>query len=369
MLIAPNGQEDLLCVLEDMGMRRVVGLFLAVMFMLLTPTFVPAEGLFGLGIPWGSSWGQAPGSCCSPGAYYGAWGKCCPAVYVGYEIQQGSDRKPLNLSLDLTTAAHALSGQNVLFGQQLNTDFSDPGGLWLGVSNYCQCSDRVGILASGWYLFPSSGDAQETYFNGLGILGSEQATFGSGRTWSTTRSWGWIDGAVILGSPCGLNLIAGFRWDSYSIKLRDPSPFASNTILFPIGTSSDEADLTLNSYIPLIGTQCCWGGPCCGLLFRVVGFPWVPGNLRYGETINERIGTRLQVNGNYDRGSFLEIFSEYSRTCPGVGCLGIFARWNYLDVRGSTSPEILGPVTLRFGPIRTSWTVGGRLALNFDMPF
>ncbi len=355
-------------------MKRVVGLFFAVIFMLLVPALVPAEGLFGLGIPWGSSWGQASGcdgGCCSPGAYYGAWGKCCPAVYIGYEIQQGSNRKPVNVGLDLRNTANALFTPGLVLNQQLNTDFSDPGGLWLGVSDYCQLSDRVGIMASGWYLFPSSGDAQETYSTDLQFLLTDP-TAGNARTWSTTRSWGWIDGALVLGSPCGLNLIAGFRWDSYSIKLKDPSPVTPLNFL-PRGTSSDEGDLTLNSYIPFIGTQCCWGGPCCGLLFRVVGFPWVPGNLRYGETGFQGAGTRLQANGNYDRACFLEVFSEYSKTCPGFGCLGIFARWNYLDVKGSTSPEILGPAPLiltdTFGPIRTSWTIGGRVALNFDVPF
>jgi hypothetical protein len=104
----------------------------------------------------------------------------------------------------------------------------------------------------------------------------------------------------------------------------------------------------------------------------VVGFPWVPGNLRYGETANDVFGSRLQANGNYNRGYFLEIFSEYSKTCPGFGCVGIFARWNQLYCRSDVNPDTQGPTTLRIvtvGPIRTSWTIGGRVALNFSMPF
>ena len=139
----------------------------------------------------------------------------------------------------------------------------------------------------------------------------------------------------------------------------------SNGPNFIYGTPSDEGDLTLNSYIPLIGTQACWGGPCCGLLVRIVGFPWVPGNLRYGETGLFSTGTRLQANGNYNSAHFLEVFTEYSRACPGFGCLGIFARWNYLDCRSNTNQQFLGGIT----PIRTSWTIGGRVAINFDMPF
>jgi len=333
-------------------MRRVAALFLTVVFVLLIPTLAPAD-LLGLGT-WGSSWGQASGgsgSCCDPGVYYGAWGKCCSAFYVGYEIQQGRNRKPLSSGLDVSSD-QPLSG----IYQQINTHFSDPGGLWLGVSNYCQCSDRVGILLSGWYLFPSGGDAKEEYI-GTVDLGIPRAA----RIWSTSKSWGWIDGALVLGDPCCMNLIAGFRWDSFSINLKNPS----NGPNFIYGTPSDEGDLTLNSYIPLIGTQCCYGGPCCGLLVRIVGFPWVPGNLRYGETGLFSTGTRLQANGNYNSAHFLEVFSEYSRTCPGFGCLGIFARWNYLDCRSDTNQQFSGAL----GPIRTSWTIGGRVALNFDTPF
>jgi len=351
-------------------MRRVVGLFFVVIFVLLVPTLVPAADLFGLGSLCGYSTGQASsgcGGCCDPGAYYGAWGKCCPAVYVGYEIQQGRVRKPLNSSVDLTTAQVTPGFAGIVGSYQgLNTNFSDPGGLWLGVSNYCQCSDRVGIMVSGWYLFPSGGDARENYSTAFQTTGDDDAggAYRSSRIWSTSRSWGWIDGAVVLGSPCVLNLIAGFRWDSFSINLKNPSPVSPATFL-PIGTPSDEANLTLNSYIPLIGTQCCYGGPCCGLLVRVVGFPWVPGNLTYGETGIQGAGTRLQTDGNYDRARFLEIFSEYSRTCPGGGCLGLFVRWNYLDCRSNTNPGPLAPVTIPIDPIRTSWTIGGRVGLNF----
>jgi hypothetical protein len=190
------------------------------------------------------------------------------------------------------------------------------------------------------------------------------------RTWSISRSWGWIDGALVLGSPCGLNLIAGFRWDSYSIKLQNPSP-VTPAVFLPIGTTSDEGNLTLNSYIPLIGTQACWGGPCCGLLVRVWGFPWVPGNQKYGETGVLGAGTRLQADGNYDTARFLEVFAEYNRPCPGYGCLGFWARWNYLYTHTNTNTVVPGFTTIvtdGSGPIRTSWAIGGKVTLNFDLP-
>ncbi len=343
-------------------MRRVVGLFLAVICLLLVPTLAPAADLFGLGTLWGSSWGQAlagSGGCCGPGACYGAWGKCCPAFYVGYDIRMGRDRKPFNLSTNLAGVPDGSTG--------FNTDYSDPGGLWLGVSNYCQLSDSVGIMASGWYLFPSTWDAQETYYNPFTAATGD-------RIWQQTRSWGWIDGALVLGSPCGLNLIGGFRWDSYSVNLKNPDLVSVGNP--PRGTTSDEANVLLNSYIPFLGTQCCYGGPCCGLLVRVIGFPWCPGRITFGETGFVGPGTRLQFDTNYTSGRFLEVFSEYSYNCPGGGCIGIFARFNYLGVKGLTNPQIVGlpiPVTTTDvddadGPRRTSWTIGGRMAINFDLP-
>ena len=66
-------------------------------------------------------------------------------------------------------------------------------------------------MASGWYLFPSTSNADEGY-----------DLIPDSRLWSSNKSEGWIDGAVVLGSQCGLNLIGGFRWDSYSVRLRNP---------------------------------------------------------------------------------------------------------------------------------------------------
>jgi hypothetical protein len=91
----------------------------------------------------------------------------------------------------------------------------------------------------------------------------------------------------------------------------------------------------------------------------------VPGNLRYGETGFLGITSRLRAEGNYDRAYFLEVFSEYSGNCSGFGCLGVFARWNYLDVRGHINEQL----HVGFGPIRTSLAVGGKFTLNFNMPF
>ena len=131
--------------------------------------------------------------------------------------------KPFNFGSDFSAAPDGT--------YQLNTNFSEPGGLWLGVSNYCPLADRIGIMASGWYLFPSGGDAEETYGVGLqanGNGGGNGSRVQADRGGGLTERW-------FLGSQCGLEaFIAGFRWDSYSVRLRNPT--SANPPLLPRGT-------------------------------------------------------------------------------------------------------------------------------------
>ena len=334
-------------------MRRVAGLLLAAIMLLSLPTVAPAAGLFGMG-SYGFPSIFGGGSC---GSSCDAGGFCCPAVYFGYNVEQSRTRHPTTFGATNRDPTYQYIGQN-----QFTVSQSDPSGFWLGVSEYCRLGDRLGIMASGWYLFPSTSDADEVY----DIVVDP-------RLWRSNKSEGWIDGAVILGSQCGLNLIGGFRWDSYSVKLSNPGPLLPGQVTFRGGTALDEANLTINWFIPFLGTQYCCGGPCCGLLVRVIGFPWVPGNVRYGETGFAGATTRLEGNWNFDRSRFIEVFAEASKDCAGFGCIGVFGRFNYLDGKGTADPTLLpaGVVypNYEFTINRTSWTLGGKIALNFGLPF
>jgi hypothetical protein len=227
-------------------------------------------------------------------------------------------------------------------------------------------------MASGWYLFPTTGDAPEFYDPiAAGPPIGPPVLVGDPRLWSANKSEGWIDGALLLGSTCGLNLIGGFRWDSLNIQLKNP--VAPSGFFAPRGTAADEANLTVNWYIPFLGTQACCGGPCCGLLVRVIGFPWVPGTVRYGETGFVAPGTRIDATATFNRAAFFEAFAEASTNYAGFGCVGIFGRFNYIDGTATTTPTLVGtgiPLsTYDLVVRRSSWTIGGKVALNFAMPF
>ncbi len=334
-----------------MDMRRVVILSFAAVLLLCVPTLAPAAGLFGMGMP---GLGGFSGSSCSGGPGVA----CCPAVYFGYNIEQNRSRTPATFGLTNRGDFAEPLGQN-----ELRVTPSDPSGFWLGVSQYCQLGERLGIMASGWYLFPTTGNASELY----DPIGAPLDP----RLWSANKSEGWIDGALLLGSTCGLNLIGGFRWDSLNIQLRNPVTL--DAFVVQRGSLADEANLTANWYIPFLGTQACCGGPCCGLLVRVIGTPWVPGTVRYGETGFAGAGTRLDVSANFNRAAFIEVFAEASTNAGGLGCFGIFGRFNYIDGTATTSPTLVGTgipySTFDLVVRRSSWTIGGKVALNFDLPF
>jgi len=343
-------------------MKKLLFLFVAFTFLVSAPITLLAQGFSPFALPGGFlGFGDRSGSssCCGdPGL------RCCPAFYVGYNIRQDKDRNPVRFgSIDRNF-------DQPLGRNELELAASDPSGVWLGVSQYCQLSECVGIMASGWYLFPTTGDAQEFYDPiSQGTIGP--IVTGDPREWSANKSEGWIDGALVLGSPCGLNLIGGFRWDSLSLSLKNP--VSVNGITVPRGTTADEANLTANWYIPFLGTQYCCGGPCCGLLVRIIGFPWIPGTVTYGETGFFAPGTRVNASANFDRAAFIEVWSEASRSFGTFGCLGIFGRYNYIDGRGTATPTLVGTGTAlpAYDLIvrRSSWTIGGKIALNFDLPF
>ncbi len=106
-------------------------------------------------------------------------------------------------------------------------------------------------------------------------------------------------------------------------------------------------------------------------MVRVLGFPWVPGSVQHGQTVIN--GGRLDSTGNFtNRGYFFEVFGEYDWDVFGGAGLGVFARWNYLDSRGSMTTDLLPvgtSVTDNFSFCRNNLTVGGKVTLDFGLPF
>ena len=230
-------------------------------------------------------------------------------------------------------------------------------GLWVGASESIKLSDNISIMASGWYLATSVTCSTETYTDL-----AQAALLFMRRNWDGNNKWWFVDGLLCLGSPTGLNLLVGARYDDFTTHFKNPYDIAGIS-----SASTDTADVTSYGVIPLIGTQWAYYGADTNLVFRAVGVPALIGSLKYNETFGATM--RAEARGDYNRGYFLEFFSEYTKRF-GAGQVGVFGRYNLTN--GSSNVDLAvsgaGRTEYQLSLYRSSWTLGGVVTLGFNSP-
>ena len=332
-------------------MKRAAVLLFAVLALALVPTLGTAQGIATAGfsgIPWFnglSSFGGIFGGPFSATCGQELFPKGITEFYVGYMDHRNGTTIDFSRSVPL----------GPFNGYQIRHQYPIRG-VWLGLSETINLSERIGLFGSGWVLLPSNQTDLETY--------NEMA---AARNWNTRNSWWYIDGLATFSPGAGFSFLAGVRYDKYTTEFRDPfAAFNVNSL------PSDTADVITHNVIPLVGAQAGYDCPQSRLLFRVVGFPTLLGSVKYRQNF---AGTgAIEASGNYKKGYFLELFSQYVRKF-GPGEVGIFARWSGthgevdLDV---DSVDIAAPTTngtFDLSLERYAWTVGGSVSLRFDLPF
>ena len=81
--------------------------------------------------------------------------------------------------------------------------------------------------------------------------------------------WSYVQSLIRWDVVGDLSLLAGVRWDHTTVRFHVTRPSISND------------DFIANSYIPLIGLQVCQDSPAAHVSLRLLGFPAVPGNLKF----------------------------------------------------------------------------------------
>jgi hypothetical protein len=328
-------------------------LLIVVVFVLAGPA--SAQGLFGNAfpaLPFLSGASGEPSSCapskstCGPLTFYAGW---------------GFDRKGSTLSFDLKRPDEGPFADDLL---SIKNTYPIKG-LWLGLAAQTSLWGRIGLLADYWILVPTNQPSDETFSLTDGSAG--------GKTWGTNTDWWFLDAALTCKTTGLGELLAGFRYDRFATNFKDPGDFSG-----VIGSSADTGDVTINCYIPFVGLQVEQGAPGADrLMFRVIGFPWLGGDVTYHDSIgNFTLLTedRIELEKGVGKGYFLEAFAEYGRAVFGDGHISIFGRWNVLhgNARSIGITDVLGgtPLTGRyqFAFDRQSWTFGGSLSLAFTAP-
>ncbi len=251
-------------------------------------------------------------------------------------------------------------------------------GLWLGVAEKLNVGERCGINVEAWWLIPSTATGTEESVVGITTFiagaGSSPGVFFTvpaaiSINWNTRPDWWYIDGRTVF-KPSGgsFGVLAGFRYDHFSTRLEFPSS-PTGFVFDP----SNQADITVNSYIPYVGFEYSCMGAGSGLCMRFIGFPWVPADVLHSETGEAGPGLRGTSTGSFNSGRyFLEFFGEYSRTVFGGAGIGAWFRWQDLSGRGPITTTI-NPggfaISDAFTFDRNTVAFGGKATLNFDLPF
>jgi hypothetical protein len=318
-------------------MKRVVVLsFVAVLFA-LAPVAVDAQGLFGSGLP--SFAGFLGGSStCGTGC-----GDKCDGPAAGTTLYVGWMDDPNGVDATFTYDSGFFGG---LTSAHHSYRLS---GLWLGLTQSCPLGDNLSFLASGWYLFPSNKRSSEEYNFG------QLTAFANVSDWSTKSQWWFVDGLFAFGTE-NAKLLAGVRYDYVTTSFDEQT-----------GVLTDTADFTSYGIIPLFGVQYAQSG----LLFRIVGVPALLGSMKYRESLFGGAQS-LEGKGTYNGGYFIEAFGEYGFKMGGSADAGIFARYNVTQGKSMVNFDFLPGVNsadYRLSLYRSTWTIGGKFSLNFNIPF
>jgi hypothetical protein len=190
----------------------------------------------------------------------------------------------------------------------------------------------------------------------------------------TETSWGVLDAGAFLtfhGAEWGcVQALGGFRWDYTTSKQSISSQDAAGLGTF---TSVGSNDVTVDAYLPYFGAQVLGASPCSRIVVRVLGFPLVPGDLRFQTSSSGTLtGQPFQTGGSFKHplknGLFVETSAEYSMKLPVGLSVGAFGMYNTLRVNTDFDSFIelsQQARSERFKLTRRSWTLGGVISLLF----
>lgn len=329
-------------------MRSVVVLLAAVFALVAAPILAGAQVLPGLPGLFPSLGGAGCGM--DPKAsILGA-----PTGYIGYVGNIGDTR----FALDATN----FNAANI---DRIRMQWRNEG-LWLELAVPLRFGPAGALVLSGSYMVPSISTAYEQYNNVAGAAINE-------REWSQNTNW--FTAQALWAYPCGetFAFVAGFRWESFQVAYTSPL-----LVIGAVGTTNDRADLTINAYVPFVGGIANWAYGDTALTVGLVGMFTALGELKYREGLSQvGIPISAELTGQLNGGHFLEAWAEYSRKAFGTASWGAFGKVSSVSARSHPTLDVninapgFGLVTrdYDFTVTRNVWILGGKVSIDFGLPF
>jgi hypothetical protein len=168
--------------------------------------------------------------------------------------------------------------------------------------------------------------------------------------------WSYLQSLFRLNVGGDFSLLAGVRWDHTTVRFHVTRP--------PTGND----DFIINGYTPLVGVQVRQKSPAAHMSVRLLGFPAVPGNLKF-HTWSETSTYSQKSNQDFSRGYCMEVEAKYGRRVFDTVDASLFGRW---DLFHATTPveNALAPApvqAIRWTMDRKSWTLGMGISCRFSL--
>ncbi|MGO9567334.1 MAG: hypothetical protein ACLP5H_07330 [Desulfomonilaceae bacterium] len=265
-----------------------------------------------------------------------------PSVYVGYLYKDHG--AGVNIQFNNGDVVGITSTRN---------DFTLQG-VWLELAAPFALSQNAGLFLSLAHLFPVQSNALESY---------QQLGGAAKREWSPDIQWWELDSALTYRLSQGVFGLAGFRWSSFVVD------FGQATNQQNFSTSPDQAQLSVNAYIPYLGLEL-QADPNCNSSFKAafLGFPALPSDAEFQETFTPtgEVYTRFSGKTDYKSGYFLEGLAEASMRMAACS-LGAFVRFDAIHTdrtRNFIGPDGSGrSADIQFD--RRNWIFGGKIGFVF----
>lgn len=362
-------------------MKSMALIVCGLLLVFTAPAAVSAQGTFGMPL---AGPGQAPGDFMMPGGPGGP-GPMPGAPGGGwpFPVAQGCQPKtsdPLSFvayggylyhpdGLTYTrdhSIASGVAGLKFKFPVQ---------GAWLGGAATLKMSENAGVVASGGILIPASqtGEASE---EGVTTTPLRYVT-------NSEQDWWYLDGMgfyTIAGcSYSGLRAVAGFRWDH--LDSRQSLNWADIATGGTVDNGSGTNNLKANAYLPYFGVQSVYRSSTDSVNVKLIGFPYVPGDLKFQESfVQTEAGVTSNGGGafanspvSFQSGYFFELFADAGRKVANDFWLGAFVRGQYLTAKTNPSSYNLATTTAETSFAETiiyytrAWVLGGLVGVDFNL--
>jgi hypothetical protein len=238
-------------------------------------------------------------------------------------------------------------------------------GVRVGGSVPVRLLDRFDLRAYGSYLFPQNREADQEI---------TWLIFPTGfRQWRHTRSDSYVlGGELLMPSAGGTALVGGFRWESLTTTFKDPDPTYRLTV------DTMQSQVTVTAYEPYVGFRLQQSAGPGTMTAGLVGLPFLLATIQHFNTCNNAGDPLAHVgSAKVTRGYFVEASAEYRLgLVHGFEATG-FVAWDlyhgecpmFLERIDSGLGNSTTGAVVDFSYDRSSFTVGGKVDLSWNLPF